>query len=94
MYELNEIMPFPSTVETPMPFVVTQDPFLASFLVNQPPPLGHVKSMALDPRPDPGMLRAMASSLEGLEEATDKLQGASEWAVEGHFLVTTRALIR
>lgn len=50
--------------------------------------------MALNPRPDPGMLREMSSSMEGLEEAAVGLQGASEWAVEGHFLVTTRALLR
>ncbi|CAM9936690.1 unnamed protein product, partial [Ectocarpus fasciculatus] len=70
------------------------DPPLAFFLAQQPPPLGHVKSMALNPRPDPGMLREMSSSMEGLEDATDRLQGASEWAVEAHFLVTARALMR
>ncbi|CAM9497928.1 unnamed protein product, partial [Scytosiphon promiscuus] len=72
----------------------TQDPALASFLAKQPPPLGHLKSMALNPRPDPGMLRELSSSMDGLEDATDRLQGASEWAVEGHFLVTSRALLR
>ncbi|CAN0055320.1 unnamed protein product [Pylaiella littoralis] len=72
----------------------TQDPSLAAFLAQQPPPLGHLKSMALNPRPDPGMLREMSSSMEGLEYATDRMQGASEWAVEGHFLVTARALLR
>ena len=50
--------------------------------------------MNLNPRPDPGMLREMSSSIEGLEEAAVGLQAASEWAVEGHFLVTTRALLR
>lgn len=50
--------------------------------------------MALNPRPDPGMLRELSSSMDGLEEATDRLQEASEWAVEGHFLVTSRALLR
>lgn len=62
--------------------------------MKQPPPLGYLKSMALDPRPDPGMLRSMCSSLDGLEEATNHLQAASEWAIEGHFLVTVRALMR
>lgn len=52
--------------------------------------------MALDPRPDPGMVRAMAPvcTLEMLEQAAEKVQAASEWSVEAHFLATSRGLLR